>query len=334
VALFVNITAFDLYTLPHMALGAELSPDSHERTRLFAVRAISFTVGILLAFGGIQVAMNAGNPRTAAAAVAIPAAIVAGLLLLVTPLFLREPEHAEGVSGGRGLFSSFRDVFSTGAARRLLGVQFVEAAGVGAVGTMAPYIAEYLLRQPEAVGILPAAYVIAGIAAIPLWVMISRRFGKRETWMAAMLLASGAFGGIWFVGPGDLPLLLGLLVLAGAAMGCGGVLGNVLLADVIDLDAQRTGERKEGVYSSAMLLALKVGTALAVAASGPVMTMAGFAPNVEQTDESLLGLRILFAGMPCVGFLVGAWLFRGFSLDDDEPPGVLLSPIQEPAQLS
>jgi GPH family glycoside/pentoside/hexuronide:cation symporter len=103
-------------------------------------------------------------------------------------------------------------------------------------------------------------------------------------------------------------------------MGCGGVLGNALLADVIDVDERRTGERKEGVYSAAMLVALKVGTAIALALSGPIMTVTGFAPNVAQSESSLLGIRILFAGMPCVGFLIGAWLFRGFHLDGDGPP--------------
>ena len=196
------------------------------------------------------------------------------------------------------------------------------------MGTMGPYIAEYLLRRPDAVGMIPAAYVISGVVSIPLWVLLSRRVGKRETWMMAMLLAASAFAGIWFVGEGDLALLVGLLIVAGGAMGCGGVLANALLADVIDLDAERTGERKEGVYSAAMLLALKVGTALAVGASGPVMTTAGFAPNVEQTEASLLGLRILFAGMPCLGFLIGAWLFRGFSLGGDGPPAVRATAVQ------
>ncbi len=312
-ALFVFFTAFDLYTLPHMALGAELSTDSHERTRLFAVRQMSFTVGILLAFGGIQVAMNAGDPRLAAAELAIPAALVAALVLAVTPFTLREPVRA-GRSGGRGLVPAFRDVLATSAARRLLGVELIESAGVGAVGTMAPYIAEYLLRRPEVVGVLPAAYVISGVVAIPLWVRASRSFGKRETWMAAMGIAAAAFAGIWWVGPGDLALLLVLLAVAGAAMGCGGVLGKALLADVIDLDERRTGERKEGVYSAASTLALKVGAALSIAASGPVMTLSGFTPNVEQSEESLRGIRVLFAGLPCAGFLVGAWLFRGFSL--------------------
>jgi GPH family glycoside/pentoside/hexuronide:cation symporter len=327
VALFLFFSAFDLYTLPHMALGAELSSDTHERTRLFGVRQMSFTVGLLMAFGGIQFAMNAEDARAAAAWVGVGGALVAPFLLAVTPLGLRDPERAGAASGGRGLVASFRDVLSTGAARRLLGVQFIEAAGVGAVGTMGPYIAEYLLRRPDAVGLLPAAYVLSGVVAIPLWVMISRRAGARETWIFAMLLAAAAFAGIWFVGQGDLVPLLGLLVVAGAAMGCGGVLANALLADVIDLDAQRTGERKEGVYSAAMLLAVKVGTALALAASGPIMTTAGFTPNVEQSESSLLGIRILFAGLPCLGFLVGAWLFRGFSLDGGGPPPVVAAPV-------
>ena len=168
-------------------------------------------------------------------------------------------------------------------------------------------------------GLLPAAYVISGVAALPLWVRLSRRYGKRRTWIVAMGLAAAAFAGIWTVSAGELALLLALLVVAGAAMGCGGVLGSALLADVIDLDERRTGERKEGIYSAAMLLALKAGTALALAASGPVMSMTGFVPNVLQTESSLLGIRILFAGMPCAGFLLGAWWFRGFSLEAPEP---------------
>ena len=115
--------------------------------------------------------------------------------------------------------------------------------------------------------------------------MISRRFGAREH-LDGGDAARGAppSAGIWFVGAGDLAPPLCLLVVAGAAMGCGGVLGKALLADVIDLDEQRTGERKEGVYSAASTLVLKVGAALAIAASGPVMAVAGFVPNVEQSE--------------------------------------------------
>jgi Na+/melibiose symporter-like transporter len=99
-------------------------------------------------------------------------------------------------------------------------------------------------------------------------------------------------------------------------MGCGGVLGNSIMADVIDVDERRTGERKEGVYSAAMTLVLKVGTALATALSGVVLTATGFVPNIAQTEESLFGIRLIFAGLPFLGFALGALLFRNFSLDD------------------
>jgi GPH family glycoside/pentoside/hexuronide:cation symporter len=189
---------------------------------------------------------------------------------------------------------------------------------------MAPYVAEYLLRRPDIVGLLPAAYVVSAVVSIPVWVRISRRFGKRDTWLAAMVLAAVAFGGIWFVGAGDVTLAMALLAVAGSAMGCGGVLASSLLADVIDLDERRTGERKEGVYSAAMVLVLKVGTSVAVAASGIVMTTTGFVPNAVQSETSLLGLRVLFAGLPFLGFVVGALLFRGFSLDADPGDGATL----------
>ncbi len=92
---------------------------------------------------------------------------------------------------------------------------------------------------------------------------------------------------------------------------------------MIDLDEQRTGERKEGVYSAAMTLVLKVGTSLATAASGVVMSATNFVPNVAQSEASLLGIRLLFAGLPFLGFVVGAVLFRRFSLDDDGTPSAV-----------
>jgi len=313
-SLFLFFTAFDLYTLPHFALGAELSRDSHERTQLFAVRQISFTIGILLAFVAIQRAMNAADPRGAVAEIALPAAIASALLLAIPPLFLREP-HAGRVAGGRGIASAFRDVVATRTARLLLLVWFLENAAFGAVGTMGPYLAQYVLHRPDLVGVLSGAYVIAGVLSIPLWVRIARSAGRRDTWLAAMVLAALAFGGLWFVRPADVRLTVVLLALAGSATGCGGVLSSALLADVIDADEQRTGERKEGVYSAAMTLVLKLGTSLSTAASGVVLTAMGFAPNVEQSAESLLGIRFLFAGLPFLGFVAGILVFRSFPRD-------------------
>ncbi len=310
VALFVFFTAFALYTIPHTALGAEMSRDSHERTRLFGARQISFTVGVLLAFAAIQMAMNAVEPRVTTARMAVPTSLAAVALLAITPLAVRERAGAR--AGGQSLWSGLRDVAANRPARLLLFVWFVENLGVGAVGTMAPFVAQYLLHRPDIVGTLPAVYVVAGVVTIPIWVRISRSAGARETWLVAMVLAAAAFGGMMFVDAGDVALIMALLVLAGCAMGCGSVLSSSIMADLIDVDERRTGERKEGVYSAAMSFALRVGNSLSTAIAGLVLSATGFVPNAEQSAESLLGMRSLFGGLPCLGFLVGAALFRRF----------------------
>lgn len=316
--LFALFTGYALYAIPHAALGAELSTDSHQRTRLFGAKQIAFTIGMLLAFAGIQVAMNAAAPRQAAARLAWPAAAVGVAVLAVTPLLLRE--RGGNTPGGQGLRAGVRDLVANRAARILLTVWLIESIGMGAVGTMAPYVAEYVLHRPDVVGTLPAAYVIAGVVTIPIWVRISRRAGARDTWLVAMLFAASAFGGMLVVAADALLLLIALLVVAGSAMGCGSVLASSLMADIIDADEQRTGERKEGIYSAAMMFALKLGSSIATAGSGVALGVIGFVPNVAQSADSELGIRILFAGLPCAGFITGAILFRRFPLGRRSAP--------------
>lgn len=324
VALLVFFTAVTLYMLPHLALGAELSSDSHQRTRAFGVRQGSFTVGILASFGGMQLVMNAEDPRAAAAALAIPSALLAVALLAVTPLAVAEGWNGER-SGGTGLRAGLRDVWANRPARVLLFVTFIESLGLGAVGVMGPYVARYLLGRPEVVAFLPAGYVVASVASIPIWVRVSKSFGKRETWLASMWLAAAAFGGMMFVDRAGLAPLMVLLVVAGAAMGSGAVLSASILADLVDVDEGRTGERKEGVYSAAMQFVMKVGATLALAASGLVLSAVGFVPNAEQTPASLLGIRVLFAGMPCAGFVIGGALYWRWLRQPD--PGAAMAPL-------
>jgi GPH family glycoside/pentoside/hexuronide:cation symporter len=90
VALFGFYAALTAYLVPHQALGAELTPDHHDRSRIFGLRHASFTLGMMLAFGGMQFVNNAAEPRAAAAVLVTAVGIVFSIVLLLTPWRVRE----------------------------------------------------------------------------------------------------------------------------------------------------------------------------------------------------------------------------------------------------
>jgi GPH family glycoside/pentoside/hexuronide:cation symporter len=281
------------------------------------VRHASFVLGMMLSFVAIQVVTSAADPRATAAALVAVVLPFGAAIVLVPPLLLRERPEFLG-RGAPSAVGAIRDVLRNPHARLLLLVNSIEMMGAGVLGVISPFLAEYVLERPDLIGPLPAVFVVASIASIPLWIRLARRFGKRDTWLAAMVATAFAFGGMFFVGSGDVTLAVVLLVAAGTAQGCGGTVGPSILADVIDWDEWSTGERKEGAYSAAWGFTLKGAQAVVILLTGWVLQLSGFEPNAEQTPTANLALRSLFAGLPFVCFLVGAALFSRFRLDRRE----------------
>lgn len=307
-------TALTLYLVPHASLGASLTTDARQRTRLFGLRHVFWTLGLFAAFAAIQEVAGSAVPRLAAARVALGTAVVAVALLAVTPAAVREPLADRG--GGRTLRRALRDVRDNPHARLLLAVWFVESLGAGVVGVLAPYIAEYVLVRPDLMGAIPAIYVAAAVLAVPFWVYLAGRCGRKPTWLTAMIVTAVAFGGVIAVGEGDVALLCTLMAVAGAGMGCGGAVGAATLTDVIDDDERRTGARQEGVYSAAWGFVLKLAVGLVTAGVGIALQAVGFVPNQTQDPLVTWTLRGLFAGVPCLAFALGAALFRRFALPE------------------
>ena len=141
---------------------------------------------------------------------------------------------------------------------------------------------------PDLIAALPGVYTGFLLASIPLWVFASRRFGKRQAWIAAMIGMALSFGVTIFVGENDVTLILGMLVLAGLFGGCGGPIGASMLADVIDADELATGERKEGAYTAAFTFAFQVGSGITVAVVGFALVALGL--RAERRSDAGRGL--------------------------------------------
>ena len=317
-------SALTMLVVPHVSLGAELSADYHLRSRLYGLRHGAFTFGAILALGGMQWLLAAEQigaeaVRSRAFEITVFAAIVSGALILWAVIGLRERPDFQGRVNPRPL-SAFADVWQNVHARLVLIVTFVENIGGAVIATLTLYIAQYVLGRPDMAGLIILAYFIPSTLSVPMWLPLSRRFGKVRLWMFSLVLTGLSFGSmisILVLEPQtQLPVMFFLAFVAGLSAGCGGTLSPSIQSDIIDYDEYVTGERKEGSYFAAFNFAHKSATGVMIVLAGFILQLAGFEPNVDQNDVVIYAIVGLFGGFPLVCYLISAWLFRRFTLDE------------------
>jgi len=324
VAVVLFYTATTVYGMPFDALGAELSTDYHERTRLYGVKRFCFGLGAVGVFLAMDAIAGAADPRAAAAAIAVPAAALACALMWLPVVGLRERIEYQGRGAARPLHA-LADVWSNPHARRLLVVFFLQQLGVAAVTVMAPYFAEYVLGDPGLVTWILAAFFLVSIVSIPVWIRLGQRVDKRTLLLGSMCVVALAMMGFLFVQRGMwLPTLV-VAGLAGAAGGCLDVVLPSLQADVIDTDEFRTGERKEGVFFAAWHFAAKTAVGLSGMVVGFLLQSARFVPNAVQEEGALWMIRALTGGFPLLCFGAGTLVFLGFALTREAHASVRLA---------
>jgi GPH family glycoside/pentoside/hexuronide:cation symporter len=302
--LFSLFLCWTLVTVPYESLGPELSTDYHERTTLFALRDGCLIFGTLVAAASPTLAslmLNlAGLPDDERARFTAIALIYGPLVLVAAGLCLwrvREKPLAEKINGDP-FWSGFAGVFRNRPFVILLAAFTISSLGNNLPATLILYYVEYVLHSSRAELFL-ALYFVVGIAFIPFWVRLSRKTGKKTAWIASMVINTGAFMGVFVLGPGDERAYGVLVALSGVGFGAGLVLPSSIQADVIDYDELMTGNRREGRYIGLWSISKKLAAAVGVGAGLWLLGRTGYTPDAAQNDMTVQMLRYLYALVPC-----------------------------------
>jgi GPH family glycoside/pentoside/hexuronide:cation symporter len=315
-ALLVYETASTAFFVPHGALGVELTPNYHERTRLFGWTHMIGALGMFLGLGALQLMNSAEDKRSFAFLLSMVAGSTVALIVLVSTRLLPERKDYQGRGGDRPL-RSFVDIFRNPHARLLLIVFGVETFGAASIGLLVPYLLEYVLPMKAMLVPVLITYTLPQFALTPLWISLARRFGKKPLWLSSMLLAAVSFASLFAITEPGPMIWLGAFAL-GVAGGCGAVVAPAIKADVIDYDEYLTAQRKEGAYLAAWNLVRKSAASVTAFLTGLVLQGVGFEPNVEQTEEVKVAIRALVSLLPAACYVAGALLFLRFSFNEPE----------------
>ncbi len=292
-------------TVPYEALGPALTRDYTERTSLFAWRDGMLIAGTLLAAASPALIDALQGPAAGAQGQRqkfLWIALIYAPMLIGTCWWcafrIREPEDAAGTA----MTTNLRDLGAVLRNRPFL--ILLTSYTIGAIGSNLPatlilYYVEYVLESNRA-DLFLFLYFASGILMLPMWIRWSRRFGKKNAWLASMAINTGAFSAVYFLGAGDEWRYAVLVVISGMGFGATLALPSAIQADVIDYDEFLTGQRQEGWYIGIWSVVKKLTAAVGVGAGLTILGAAGYVAGQAQPPEVIQALKILYALVPSV----------------------------------
>jgi GPH family glycoside/pentoside/hexuronide:cation symporter len=314
VSIFLFFVLNTIYGIPHYGLGPELTSDYHERSSLYAWRDAAAIFGTLIAAAVPSVAILVLRRRGVEAHAAERetyfwfslgmAALLVGLYWWLVARVRENPTFSQRAPNP--LVPGVRRVLRNRPFRILLGCYLVSSITAAIPGIFLPYYLQYVLgigNWLEQQGPLLIAYFGSGLLSVPVWLRLTRRFGKKDVWfwhyaIGGIAVLTLYFLPAWRTGDAAIGPLYAVLIWAGAGFGCGTFLPPSMQADVIDYDELYTGKRREAQYGALWGIATKF--AVIPGASIPLAALAsmGFVPNVDQSESVVQTIRVIYGILP------------------------------------
>ena len=315
-------SAYSVFNVPYMAMPGEMTRTYHERTDLMSWRVYAVGASILLATfcGPIMLELFGSGARAygGMALVFAPIVIGAGIITFYgtakAPTTKRLPTHF-----------TFAQQLSSGLSNRpfvvLMLIKFITLLSLG-IQSIFPFFFQRILGAPNSV--LGTYFLFQSgmmILTPGLWLWVSRRIGKRNTFMIAMMLSLPAWVSWQFAGHSE---SLAFVYLRGVVIGASGsgviLMGQSMLPDTMEYDHLRTGLRREGIFAALYTTVEKLSGAVGVAMVGAILGAYGYVQsrgaNVVQPESALGAIRFTMAWIPAIIQVAGMGALLAYNLDE------------------
>jgi GPH family glycoside/pentoside/hexuronide:cation symporter len=331
--------AYTIYATPFVALGYELTPDYHERTRLMG------TMNFIGSLAAIPMAwlfaitqwdiFEDGVQGARVLAVGLGLAVI--LLAMVPITLLKDPTkhrfqkqtEAEKSAFKKPTLSFTKGLKTTLKNRNFRYICFATFAffpGLILIQNFSSFLVIYYVYGGDStaasvlLGWSGSLAAFLGVVFIPLVTWMGTHLGKRKAFMVCAGLA--LFGTLikWWVYQPTMPYVN---LIPGPFIGIGfsalWVLMGSMMADVCDEDELHTGERREGTYSSVYWWIVKLGLSTSLAVSGLLLNATGFNEDLgaAQADGTFLMMRVCDIVFPAVFISASIYFINKFPLTEE-----------------
>jgi Na+/melibiose symporter-like transporter len=215
----------------------------------------------------------------------------------------------------RAGFKEYFDLFKRPAVVRLLITDFLVGTGPSITGALFFFFFERVKGFDKGTAsFLLLIYFIGGLVGAPLWNWMAHRIGKHRA-LAVSGVAYAAMTMCALLIPlGNVAVAGVLMFLIGVPYAAGAFLLRAMMADVSDQERLQGGVDRTALLYAILAGTVKIGSALAVFVTFPLLQALGFDPAAKGVDTGLAGVAFVFSAVPAGMALAASWLIMGFPL--------------------
>jgi GPH family glycoside/pentoside/hexuronide:cation symporter len=311
------MVCYTAINIPYNALSGVMSADPQERSTINGLRFICAFGGSMLVTAAtphLVTWLGAGNDKLGWQLTMLAWALAACVMFVLAFLNTRE-RIAPPPQQQSNVMQDVRDLSRNGPWVVLFFLALIIMVTITLRTSTAAYYFKYYVGRPETMGAFVSVYMFAaavGAAASPL---MTRFIDKKKLMIVLMSVTAVLSAAFFVIPPGQVWLMFVLQAGLGLALGPKSPLAFSMYADTADYNEWRTGRRATAMTFAAATFSQKLGTALAVAVIGALLTALGYVPNAAQSPGSTAAIVWLMSLIPAAFALLAVAVMCCYKLD-------------------
>jgi GPH family glycoside/pentoside/hexuronide:cation symporter len=170
------------------------------------------------------------------------------------------------------------------------------------IRTLLAYVLTYQFLMEDQVPLVMALLLVFVALFLFPWKRLAGRWNKGPAYALGLAIGGLAVAATFFLPSTSSSWIYVVAAVAGAGFSAQWVFPWAMVPDVVEIDRLSSGEHRGGMYYGIWGLATKISDGLGIAASGWVLQLYGYVPNVAQSAGTLFGMRLFFGLVPLLFF--------------------------------
>ena len=301
-----------LFQIPYLSIGYDLEKDYFLRTKLSANRELFILFGLFFSLG-FPMFFNFSNAELLSLIVYI--AIFSGFVGVIVMLN-KIPDNRK-TNKDVELKSVFKNLKNNNLLVRLMFAWFINSlANVFPMILFSFYVSYVLGGNDSDRQVVLFYYFLFAILGVPFWTYVSKRFGKKRTWVSSLILSAFFFIFVLFLSKGDIHFFIIISCITGFCLGADLIIPPSIQADLSDVHLNKFKEDISGILFSLITFFNKLSFAIASLFVFSILSYLNFEANEEINPETKIFIICSYALTPILLKCLSSFILMSFRITE------------------